>query len=576
MRLDDGLGDREPQAGRRRRVGVAGAGGLAAGEPVEQRVGELGRDAGAVVADGDEDLAGRRVRRDADADPGPRRRVHARVRGEVDEHLAQPRLIGEDQGQVADVGVGVAVDVVGVGVVTGVAVAGQVELPEVARPGGVRVAHHLGDDGDQVDGRELELAPRVEARKEEQVLDESLHPPALGRDPLDGVPRGVVQVDGSGVGPPARAVAAQHELGVAADRGERGAQLVARVGDERAHLELGGVPRGERALDVPEHPVDRGADHADLGALVGVAGRDALGDLGRTAVQRQLGDALGGGGDAVERTKRAPHDGGRGERGEHDGERADDHLDDDVALERRGRVRPGQRGHGDVARRARVVSAAGRTGRPLGGDGAVAPETRHVDPARLGGGREQRVGLRGRQLDDGAGLVEVAGVDHLTAADLDDDGPGCLAPHREARRDAGAREAVRRRAVALVAGGRVAGGRVVTGRAVARRAGRVGRGERDGRAAGRQHVASAVARGDELGVDPFQQRRAQRERRDQPERERQRERRQHDDGRELGAQAPRWPTTGQGRGHVAGLRTYPAPRRVWIIGSRPASIFRRR
>jgi hypothetical protein len=64
--------------------------------------------------------------------------------------------------------------------------------------------------------------------------------------------------------------AAQRELGVPADHGERGAQLVARVGGEPAQPRLAGVPACEGGLHVPEHPVEGGAQLAGLGAQVGV------------------------------------------------------------------------------------------------------------------------------------------------------------------------------------------------------------------------------------------------------------------------------------------------------------------
>ena len=81
------------------------------------------------------------------------------------------------------------------------------------------------------------------------------------------------------------------QLGVAPDRGQRGAQLVAGVGREAAQPGLAGVPPGQRGLDVAEHPVERLAELADLGARIGVpdpvrqrhlaAGQRQLGDLGR-------------------------------------------------------------------------------------------------------------------------------------------------------------------------------------------------------------------------------------------------------------------------------------------------------
>ena len=53
----------------------------------------------------------------------------------------------------------------------------------------------------------------------------------------------------------------------------------------------------------------------------------------------------------------------------------------------------------------------------------------------------------------------------------------------------------------------------------------------------------------------------------------QRERRDQRDGRQ---DQPRRERTEAVHGQATGFRTYPAPRMVWIIGSRPASIFLRR
>ena len=55
------------------------------------------------------------------------------------------------------------------------------------------------------------------------------------------------------------------QLGVAADRGQRVAQLVGRVGHELPHLGLARLPGGQRLLDVVQHVVERLPDPADLG-----------------------------------------------------------------------------------------------------------------------------------------------------------------------------------------------------------------------------------------------------------------------------------------------------------------------
>ena len=82
----------------------------------------------------------------------------------------------------------------------------------------------------------------------------------LGLDPAQGV--------GDILAGPAPSAAGQ--LGVPADRGQRGAQLMARVGDELAYPFLARVSDREGVVDVAEHPVERGAHLPDLGARIGV------------------------------------------------------------------------------------------------------------------------------------------------------------------------------------------------------------------------------------------------------------------------------------------------------------------
>ena len=80
------------------------------------------------------------------------------------------------------------------------------------------------------------------------------------------------------------------QLGVAADGGERRAELVARVGDEGADLVLARLPGRQSGCDVLEHAVERDTHPAHLGARVGVVGRDPLGERDLAPIQRELGD----------------------------------------------------------------------------------------------------------------------------------------------------------------------------------------------------------------------------------------------------------------------------------------------
>jgi hypothetical protein len=60
------------------------------------------------------------------------------------------------------------------------------------------------------------------------------------------------------------------QLGISPDGGERGTQLVARVGDEMPYPGLARLPGGECVGDVTEHPVQRRAHLTHLGTRVGV------------------------------------------------------------------------------------------------------------------------------------------------------------------------------------------------------------------------------------------------------------------------------------------------------------------
>ena len=104
---------------------------------------------------------------------------------------------------------------------------GQVELPAVVRPRRVRVADRVEDQPGQVDVAAFQRPAGVQPGQQQQVLDQRGHPLGLRRDPGERV-----------LGRPARAVARRRQLGVAADRGQRGAQLVAGVGDELAQPRL--------------------------------------------------------------------------------------------------------------------------------------------------------------------------------------------------------------------------------------------------------------------------------------------------------------------------------------------------
>ena len=101
----------------------------------------------------------------------------------------------------------------------------------------------------EVDVLADQVADLVQARERQQVLDEHAHARGLGLDARHRL-LGVLGV--------ARR-ADPEQLGVAADRRQRRAQLVRRVGQEGAQPVLGRLLLGERLLEPVQHPVQRQA-----------------------------------------------------------------------------------------------------------------------------------------------------------------------------------------------------------------------------------------------------------------------------------------------------------------------------
>ena len=147
------------------------------------------------------------VGRQADGDGGARRGVRAGVGQQVGQHLVQP----------------------GASPVTIDGLVGQVELPAVVGAGGVGVADRVDDEARR--GRPGSRSSGRPASRRASSRRSSTSAVIRSASRLDAAQR----VRGRRAASVRRAAG---QLGVAADRGQRGAQLVAGVGDELAHPRL--------------------------------------------------------------------------------------------------------------------------------------------------------------------------------------------------------------------------------------------------------------------------------------------------------------------------------------------------
>ena len=308
QRLDDRGDDRQAEPGA---AGLAGARGVGAPEPLEDLLADLLGDALAVVDDLDPAHAGGGVDADAQLDRGVVGGEPARVAEQIRDHLADAVLVAQHDraasrprragrrdrrdrgaprrprhaepprpgaacaagatarrrrpGRCADVGgplagarsaaesgcssVGRRRAAAARSIVVSITVTGR--SGEVARTSSA-ASRAIGR---RSTGADHDVAPLVEAREGEQVLDEHAHPHRLLLDAVHRLRDILV----------ARDRAHPVQLGVAAHRDERGAQLVAGVADESAHLPHRRVALRDRAVHPAEHRVDRGLEAADLG-----------------------------------------------------------------------------------------------------------------------------------------------------------------------------------------------------------------------------------------------------------------------------------------------------------------------
>ena len=388
MRRDDRVRDGQAEA---RVPGGPGAATAAADEPLEHRLPYSGRHPRPVVGDRDLDhLAAGRCQADLHGRPGGR--VRPRVAQQVGQRLVQPVLVTADGDRLVR----------------------QVELPPVIAAGDPRVVGRLEHQPGEVHRLVGERPPGVQPGQQQQVIHQVAHPHRLGLHPAQRMTDAVWN----------RFRAAQGELGVAADPGERGAQLVAGVRGEMPQPVLARLAAGQRPLHVPEHPVERGCELPDLGARVGV--RHPVRQLDLAAGQRQLGDRRRGAGHPPQRAERQPHPQRAGDRG--DQQCRTEHHQLDLLQPPHGGVDPAQREPGYVH-----VPVPGERQQP------VVAEPGQVARVRLVVAREpgQRGDVGGRQvhglLADRAVIVgDDAGVGDLPGHEPGSEGAGHL-PHRARR-----------------------------------------------------------------------------------------------------------------------------------------------
>ena len=235
----------------------------------------------------------------------------------------------------------------------------------IVRPGDDAIASSAASraSGTRSTGASCERLGLVEAGQLEQVLDEAAHPDGLLLDALHGLGHFLRRLQG----------AHPVQLGVAAHRDERGAQLVAGIADEAAHLVDGARAVLERAVDAVEHGVERAVEAADLG----VGGRAAE-PLAEVAV----GD---GGGGALHLAQRREGAGDQqpGEQGAQDDD-ADAEAEEDREVGREGLLGLGQRDGDERDAERAVWPAVERDGNRDGVEGRV------MRPCRADRGRGRR------------------------------------------------------------------------------------------------------------------------------------------------------------------------------------------
>ncbi len=284
MGLDDRTHDRQPQPDAR----SVGPRRVRAGEPLEQPWEQFGIDAGPVVGDGEFGVGrpgAAAVAGDSRRHRDARRRVHPGVAEQVADQLVQPRGVPADPDRRGR----------------------QVRDPVVRRGGDRGVVDRIGDELGQVDVFGVQVFAFAQPRQQQQLIDQQRHALCFGFDAGQRVFGRRRQLRGVLAG----------QFGISLDRRQRGAQLVAGVGDESAHPQVGFGAIGQCAVDVVQQSVERVPDDAHLVVGVGVLGHHPDADALVAIGERHRGDLRGGGGEPAQRAQRVadqPHGDARGHR----------------------------------------------------------------------------------------------------------------------------------------------------------------------------------------------------------------------------------------------------------------------
>ncbi len=281
-RLHDG--EAEPRA-----PGGPRARGVAPRKALEDVREQPGRNAGSVVLHVQPHRAAPVGRAHPGGHRGPLRRMGTGIGQQIHQDLVQPPAVAVHQRRLL----------------------GQLQPPPVTGSRHPRVAHRIDHQRHQIGGRVRERPPGVEPGEQQQVLHQPRHPLRLRLDPAQRVP---------GLRP-RLLPSAPGQLGIAADRRERRAQLMAGVGDEPPDPHLALLTDRERRTDMPQHPVQRRADLPHFRPPVRLGRRHPHMQRHLAPVEREFGDAGGGRGDPAQRPQRdtdhrGPRDPGRDQPGE--------------------------------------------------------------------------------------------------------------------------------------------------------------------------------------------------------------------------------------------------------------------